>query len=133
MGESITSLALVVRVAFLVLFERFLLRLAQNRVRPRVLRFFGLLQTLVDRRKLFLKKFFGFLFFGGIFFSCMFSMQRVEVFWVLIFLRVRGVSLLYISFLNFRSLSLFCVSSEYFGYLLRRCFLFFNSLDFLGS
>ena len=68
-----------------------------------------MLQTLVDRRKLFLKKFFGFLFFRGVFFSCMFSMQRVEVFWVLIFLRARGVSLLYISFLNFRSLSLFSV------------------------
>merc|ERR1712003_383209 len=36
-------------------------------------------------------------------------MQGVEVFWVLIFLRARGVSLLYISFLNFRSLSLFSV------------------------
>merc|ERR1712221_10582 len=55
------------------------------------------------------KEVFWLLFFGGIFFSCMFSMQRVEVFWVLIFLRVRGISLLYISFLNFRSLSLFSV------------------------
>merc|ERR1712066_1006120 len=59
-------------------------------------------------------------------------MQGVEVFWVLIFLRARGVSLLYISFLNFRSLSLFCVSSKYFGYLLRRCFLFFVALIEIG-
>merc|ERR1712176_1466137 len=36
--------------------ERFILRLRQSRVRPRVVGLFRLLQTLVDGRKLFLKK-----------------------------------------------------------------------------
>merc|ERR1712021_159677 len=39
-----------------VLNERFILGLAQLRVGPRVVRLFGLMQTLVDRGKLFLKK-----------------------------------------------------------------------------
>merc|ERR1711892_432945 len=43
-------------ISFLVLNERFILGLAQLRVGPRVVRLFGLMQTLVDRGKLFLKK-----------------------------------------------------------------------------
>lgn len=43
-------------ISFLVLNERFILGLAQVRVGPRVVGLFGLLQTLVDGGKLFLKK-----------------------------------------------------------------------------
>jgi NADH:ubiquinone oxidoreductase subunit H len=56
-------------VAFLVLFERFLLGLVQARTGPRVVRFFGLLQTITDGGKLFFKGFFGFLFFAALFFG----------------------------------------------------------------
>jgi len=49
-------LGYAVCISFLVLNERFILGLAQLRVGPRVVRLFGLMQTLVDRGKLFLKK-----------------------------------------------------------------------------
>jgi NADH-quinone oxidoreductase subunit H len=43
-------------VAFLVLFERKILRLAQIRIRPNIVRFFRILQTVFDRVKLLTKE-----------------------------------------------------------------------------
>jgi len=58
--NALTSLLSYLRyavcISFLVLMERFILGLAQTRVGPRVVGLFGLLQTLVDGGKLFLKK-----------------------------------------------------------------------------
>merc|ERR1711937_428961 len=110
MGDSITSLPFLVRVAYLVLSERFLLRQAQVRVVPRVIGFFGLLQTLIDRRKLFLKKFFGYLFFRALFFTLRIVVQRLDIFWIFLFFGCSGIMLIYISYLNFsayRTYSLF--------------------------
>ena len=45
----------VVGVCFIVLLERFILGLSQRRTRPRVVRWYGVLQCLIDRGKLFLK------------------------------------------------------------------------------
>lgn len=54
----IIYLFLLLIVAFLVLLERKVLRLAQIRKRPNIVRFYGILQTIIDRVKLLLKKFF---------------------------------------------------------------------------
>merc|ERR1711972_256301 len=75
------------------LLERFLLRLVQNRVRPRVIGFF--------------KQFFGFLVFCFLFFTLQFNILRVDMFFVFCILRVTSVLLLVINFLNFRSFSVF--------------------------
>merc|ERR1712221_19748 len=101
------NLLFVVSVAFLVLVERFLLGLIQNRVCPRVIRFFGLLQTIVDGRKLFFKQFFGFLVFCFLFFTLQFNIIRVDVFFVFCVLAITSILLLIINFLNFRSFSVF--------------------------
>ena len=45
----------VLAISFLVLIERYVLGSSQSRVRCRNTRYFRLIQTLVDRRKLFLK------------------------------------------------------------------------------
>ena len=50
-------LFLLLLVAFLVLLERKILRLSQIRKRPNIVRFFGLLQTIIDRVKLIMKNF----------------------------------------------------------------------------
>merc|ERR1711962_627584 len=97
----------VVCVAFLVLLERFLLRLIQNRVGPRVIRFFRLLQTIVDRRKLFFKQFYGFLIFCFLFFTLQFNILGVVLFFVFCILRLTSILLLIINFLNFRTFSVF--------------------------
>merc|ERR1712190_174238 len=70
-------------------------------------RFFGLLQTIVDRRKLFFKQFFGFLVFCFLFFTLQFNILGVDMFFVFCILRVTSVLLLVINFLNFRSFSVF--------------------------
>ena len=46
---------LVVFIAFVTMIERFMLRLTQNRTRPRTTRLYGIMQALVDGRKLFTK------------------------------------------------------------------------------
>ena len=51
----LSLLIFLVCVSFLVLLERFLLGLSQNRPGPRVVGLYGLLQTLVDGGKLFTK------------------------------------------------------------------------------
>lgn len=43
-------------VAFLVLIERNILRLVQERKRPNVVRIYRVVQTVIDRRKLLLKQ-----------------------------------------------------------------------------
>lgn len=48
---------LLLIVAFLVLLERKVLRLAQIRKRPHIVRFYGILQTVIDRVKLLIKSF----------------------------------------------------------------------------
>ena len=50
-------LILLLIVAILVLLERKILRLAQIRKRPNIIRFYRVLQTVIDRVKLILKKF----------------------------------------------------------------------------
>merc|ERR1712044_49640 len=49
------GLFFVVFIAFVTIIERFILRLTQNRTRPRTTRLYGIIQALVDRRKLFTK------------------------------------------------------------------------------
>merc|ERR1712212_590678 len=87
--------------------ERFLLRLIQNRVGPRVVGFFGLLQTIVDRRKLFFKQFFGFLVFCFLFFVFQFNILGVDIFFVFFILAITSCLLLIINFLNFGTFSVF--------------------------
>jgi len=48
----------VLGIAFIVLVERYFLSLVQLRVGPRVVGFLRIIQTILDRRKLFTKKFF---------------------------------------------------------------------------
>ena len=55
LGCRTSLLIFLVCVSFLVLLERFLLGLSQNRPGPRVVGVYGLLQTLVDGGKLFTK------------------------------------------------------------------------------
>ena len=50
-------LVLLLLVAILVLLERKILRLTQLRKRPNIIRFYRILQTIIDRVKLLLKKF----------------------------------------------------------------------------
>jgi len=58
----------VLAISFLVLIERYILGSSQSRVRCRNTGYFGLLQTLVDRGKLFLKTEGLGQFFCGLFF-----------------------------------------------------------------
>ena len=53
----ITIIILLLIVAFLVLLERKLLRLAQERKGPNIVRIFRILQTVIDRIKLLIKNF----------------------------------------------------------------------------
>ena len=50
-------LILLLIVAILILLERKILRLAQVRKRPNIIRFYRVLQTIIDRVKLLLKKY----------------------------------------------------------------------------
>ena len=67
-------LILLILVAFLVLLERKILRLDQIRKRPNITGFYRVLQTIIDRVKLLLKKYlyslnirFFFFFFSPIY------------------------------------------------------------------
>jgi len=52
----LVALRLLLIVAFLVLIERNILRLVQERKGPNVVRVYGVVQTVIDRRKLLLKQ-----------------------------------------------------------------------------
>ena len=53
--KSLVVLLAVVGVCFIVLLERFILGLSQGRTRPRTVGWYGVMQCLIDRGKLFLK------------------------------------------------------------------------------
>jgi len=99
----------VLGVAFIVLVERYFLSLVQLRVGPRVVGFLRIMQTILDRRKLFSKKFFRFLFRGFLIFFLNFCSVYVDLYFLLFILRLSSSILILISFLNFNSLSFYSV------------------------
>lgn len=106
-------LLFVVAISFLVLIERFLLRLAQVRVGCRVTRWFRLMQTLVDRRKLFTKS------------------NRVRQLVVRFCFFLSAYITLYFSFTNFYQV-LFCLGiTTLCMYMV--CFMNLNMLSFIAN
>lgn len=96
-------------VSFLVLVERYVLRGSQSRVGCRTTGYYGLLQTLVDRGKLFLKsEGLGFLLTGVVFFVCALLAISFSGFFLflLIFLGLMGLSLLSVTLSSANSFAL---------------------------
>jgi NADH:ubiquinone oxidoreductase subunit H len=78
-------------------------------VGPRVVGLKGLLQTIVDRRKLFTKKFFGVLIVRAAFFTINFTSVYLDLYFLLLALGVSSMAIVAISFLNSNSLSYYSV------------------------
>ena len=99
----------VLRISFLVLIERYILRSSQSRVRCRNTGYFRLIQTLVDRRKLFLKTeglgqfFCGLVFFIFALLSISYSSSYLIL---LVFLGFLSLSLLVATFTSNNSFAL---------------------------
>lgn len=92
-----------------MLVERYFLSLIQLRVGPRVVRVKGLLQTIIDGRKLFTKKFFGVLLVSSFFFGVSFCSVYLDIYYLLMMLRISSLLIVTISFLNSNSLSYYSV------------------------
>merc|ERR1711970_1708472 len=89
--------------------ERYVLRGSQSRVGCRTTGYYGLLQTLVDRGKLFLKsEGLGFLLTGVVFFVCALLAISFSGFFLflLIFLGLMGLSLLSVTLSSANSFAL---------------------------
>ena len=99
----------VLGISFLVLIERYILRSSQSRVGCRNTRYFRLIQTLVDRRKLFLKTeglgqfFCGLVFFIFALLSISYSSNYLIL---LVFLGFLSLSLLVATFTSNNSFAL---------------------------
>ena len=102
-------LLFVVAISLLVLLERYILRGSQSRTGCRVTRYYGLMQTLVDRRKLFLKTerlgqiFCGLCFFSFALLCISFSCSYIVLLFLLSFL---SLSLLVATFTSNNSFAL---------------------------
>lgn len=99
----------VLSVSFLVLVERYVLRRSQSRVGCRTTGYYGLLQTLVDGRKLFLKsEGLGSLFCGLVFFTLallVISFSNLFLL-LLVFLGLMGLTLLAVTLSSSNSFAL---------------------------
>lgn len=99
----------VLRISFLVLIERYILRSSQSRVGCRNTGYFGLIQTLVDRGKLFLKTeglgqfSCGLIFFIFALLSISYSSNYLLL---LVYLRFLSLSLLVATFTSSNSFAL---------------------------
>ena len=99
---------LLLIVAYLVLLERKLLRLAQLRKRPNIVGLYRILQTVIDRVKLLLKKFLILSNYIGFFFliSPLYSFFLSLVLWCFPFLRYSFSTAEFNLFLIFTLMSL---------------------------